>query len=439
MNILSEKWIGTQINGNKVAGIIKECLNPTTSTAEKESHDSNKLLSQHKQPKRKAKDHSTKKTFECNHCSKVLPNNYLLSVHLNSHTGEKPFRCSLCSQRYANPSSFHKHMKMHSGEMPFSCQYCGRCFGNRYRLSIHVNTHTGDRPYKCNECGKGFLDHSTRNRHVITVHSGERNFHCSYCDKKFKTKAHLDKHVKTHTESRIKCKLCKKLFKRHYLTVHYKRVHAKDLQVTTLANEDNRGSDDCPSFCTPNEIKCKESSETIQHVYGENSIDLCKDVHAEISETRIYKCNHCSRVFPNKGSLTFHMKRHSFPFKCSCGMKFSSKNQLTKHHAISHSDTKPFPCSLCDESFSLKRYLTQHCKEIHTKGIQSSVKVNVDDRELRSENLWSFSAPEEMKSNDSPQIDFPTGADDQIGLEEHVSADSSHPCVFKVKIEEEDA
>ena len=127
MNILSEKWIGTQINGNKVAGIIKECLNPTTSTAEKESHDSNKLLSQHKQPKRKAKDHSTKKTFECNHCNKVFPKNYLLLIHLNSHTGEKPFRCSLCSQRYANPSSLDIHLKTHDGENPFSCQYCGKC------------------------------------------------------------------------------------------------------------------------------------------------------------------------------------------------------------------------------------------------------------------------------------------------------------------------
>ena len=120
-------------------------------------------------------------------------------------------------------------------------------------------------------------------------------------------------------------------------------------------------------------------------------------------------------------------------------MKFSSKNQLTKHHAISHSDTKPFPCSLCDELFSLKRYLTQHCKEIHTKGIQSSVQVNEDDSELRSENCCSFSAPEKTKSNDSPLMDCPTSGDDQIRLEEHVSPDTSHPCIFKVKIEEEDA
>ena len=327
MSTLSEKWIGTKNNGHKVTGLIKECLNSTLIT-EKEANDCSKSLSQDKQQKRSPKGHSRRKTFECHYCSKLFPSNYYLSVHLNIHTGEKPFRCSLCSQRYANPSSFHKHMKAHSGEKTFSCQYCRKCFSDKHVLSIHVNTHTGERPYKCNECGKGFCDHSSRKRHVTTVHSDKRNYHCSYCDKKFKTKGHLDQHVYTHTGTKAyKCEICERSFYvKHKLKFHYKKVHAEDRQVPTLVREDNKGSEGLPSFCTPAEIQCKESSEIIQHAYSGNRIDHCKQVHAEISGTRTYRCNYCDREFSKKGSLTRHLKTHSFPFKCSCGMKFSSKN-----------------------------------------------------------------------------------------------------------------
>ena len=119
-------------------------------------------------------------------------------------------------------------------------------------------------------------------------------------------------------------------------------------------------------------------------------------------------------------------------------MKFSSKNQLTKHHLLSHSDTKPFPCSLCDDWFAMKCYLIQHYKEMHTGEIQSATQVNEDDSRLSSENLSSFSTPEEMNSNYSPLIDCPAAENDQSGLEEHGSADSSQPYVFNVKLEEED-
>ena len=74
-----------------------------------------------------------------------------------------------------------------------------------------------------------------------------------------------------------------------------------------------------------------------------------------------------------------------------------------------HSDTRPFQCSLCDDSFVLKCYLTQHCKKIHTKEIQTSTKVNEDDCNLWSENVPSLSKAEEIQFNDSLQFDYATG------------------------------
>jgi hypothetical protein len=141
---------------------------------------------------------SSKKTFKCKICSKVLATkNYLRKHFVSMHTGHKNFTCDYCSK-----SVFHKHhmiyhMKLHmkdpdykdatsDKQRPFKCHLCPRYFETFFVLQQHQISHS---------CKNLVQLLPSVDKKLITVFSDFRPFRC-WCGSSFKTKGILKTHQK---------------------------------------------------------------------------------------------------------------------------------------------------------------------------------------------------------------------------------------------------
>ena len=58
----------------------------------------------------------------------------------------------------------------------------------------------------------------------------------------------------------------------------------------------------------------------------------------------------------------------SKPYKCSqCGYSSSLKSNLNQHMTCVHASVKPFKCTLCDYAAAIKSNLNQHIQCVHVK------------------------------------------------------------------------
>ncbi|XP_025116206.1 zinc finger protein 729-like [Pomacea canaliculata] len=80
------------------------------------------------------------------------------------------------------------------------------------------------------------------------------------------------------------------------------------------------------------------------------------------SDIKPYRCSLCQASFKFSTCLIRHMVTHSDvkPYQCSlCKASFKLLD-LLKQHMVTHSDVKPYRCSLCQASFKLSNHLKQH-------------------------------------------------------------------------------
>uniref|UniRef100_W8BM03 Transcriptional repressor CTCF n=1 Tax=Ceratitis capitata TaxID=7213 RepID=W8BM03_CERCA len=92
---------------------------------------------------------------------------------------------------------------------------------------------------------------------------------------------------------------------------------------------------------------------------------------SELSGAQIYKCAHCNYETCKRYMLSRHMKSHSDdrPFVCSvCDRAFKTNHTLQNHINV-HLGRKPHPCLSCDSRFTTQGDLSRHVmyKHTHTK------------------------------------------------------------------------
>ncbi|XP_037943173.1 zinc finger protein 37-like [Teleopsis dalmanni] len=84
-----------------------------------------------------------------------------------------------------------------------------------------------------------------------------------------------------------------------------------------------------------------------------------------------FECEICSKRFVHKIALNKHKQTHDEQhrrFECEqCGLKLRSKSHL-RRHMITHTGAKPFPCPVCEKSFTTNYGMKLHLEEHKNPG-----------------------------------------------------------------------
>ena len=203
--------------------------------------------------------------------------------------------------------------EVHSGSV--ICHNCKQHF-----QAEEIETHYAVCTTGCTTCNKTFKNKTGHLNHQKYAHKGEHDLEpicCDRCGKKFKNPLRLKDHIKTIHEGRDS----------------YKKPH------------------DCTI--------CGMTFQT----YGLMKSHRMK-VHLREENER--QCQKCGLKFATPHLLKSHLLSHEAPqFKCSvCGMMLKKRINLEAHERA-HRGEKPFPCTICSASFTIKNQLAQHMKGVH--------------------------------------------------------------------------
>jgi len=82
----------------------------------------------------------------------------------------------------------------------------------------------------------------------------------------------------------------------------------------------------------------------------------------------------CYKAFSRSDTLNIHMRSHTDdkPYKCSlCDKSFSESRYLQTHQHSAHSNSRPYLCSYCGKTFTTDKLMKHHVR-IHTGAKQYS-------------------------------------------------------------------
>ncbi|ODM92814.1 putative zinc finger protein [Orchesella cincta] len=324
----------------------------------------------------KPKKAKMQENHKCLVCGKCYTNSKTLSRHMFYHTNERPFSCSKCGKASKTAAHLKLHQRVHSN---YKCSKCPKKFVTSITLKQHFQIFHENKlipkEKKCDICPKSFNSSSQLSAHKLT-HTEIKNFSCLFCDHRSRSLAHLMGHLKhKHIgEKPYPCSKCSATYaSSSSLKSHIQRVH----RLEKRANN-----------------KCSVCSKTFSHKYelnrhlkfhnGEKPFKclLCGkcfyfrwmlNTHI-LSHEKTHSCDVCQNSFATARSLKTHQQTHyeRVRIKCAeCPITFFNKNGLQSHVRQVHRQERPFPCDICDKSFSRRwvrdMHLTSHLNELPYK------------------------------------------------------------------------
>ena len=251
-------------------------------------------------------------------------------------------RCGICS-KYMNSSEISKHdLTFHLKDGNYLCDLCDFKSDRRNDVVNHFSeSHRSI--YSCIQCDDKFhviqdIKHHLENMHSLVF----EDFQCYYCDVKYDTSPELTHHIQREHNSAIqKCYVCDKKFKFTSCLKKHLKIHD--------ANKETFTCDKCG-------IKYTSKSSLELHIGRDHAT----------SKPSI-PCPHCSKMFYTQSHLSQHNSQcHGIKkFLCTlCDYQAVNKSRFNKH-MLSHSDERPYPCSMCSLKFKSKVDLKKHELKVH--------------------------------------------------------------------------
>ncbi|XP_076044271.1 uncharacterized protein LOC143027125 isoform X1 [Oratosquilla oratoria] len=249
------------------------------------------------------------------------------------------------------------------------CPHCGKAFQRRSRLLRHINYHFGNKSFKCVTCGKCFVEKGGLVKHELT--HDPLHVPCQECGKVCKTRRTLERHLRTHQNKLYTCQTCNKSYKHEESLRIHKRIH----------NPHGSGH-----ICMVCEQDCMTAQYLRMHLATRHdghmlSCQLCSKTFKWKQSLRKHmatyhsaeggslECRKCEKPMSSRAALDAHKVSHSEarPFSCTiCGKAFKQEQVRDRHTAIVHTDQKQFMCPQCGALFKAKAYLSQHISQVHT-------------------------------------------------------------------------
>lgn len=99
------------------------------------------------------------------------------------------------------------------------------------------------------------------------------------------------------------------------------------------------------------------------------------------TQEKKYKCLQCDAVFKKLDKLSLHMLTENHKKMCiHCNKTFASDKRLRLHLQI-HRKVKPYQCNICNSSFHMKKYLTNHLLKHGTREFKCPICKNMFKRQ----------------------------------------------------------
>ena len=298
------------------------------------------------------KDASTTQ-LACELCSKNFSSRHDLERHIGAlHHGES-FMCDKCSKIFKREDNYRNHLKTHY-DSENTCLTCGKNFWTAAALSKHLEK--GTCGLQCEKCAKTFSRRSSMLNHLKKCQANKEKTSeqsCGLCGTAFETKVLLERHRKdssnTDGSSKFSCLQCQMIF----CSLDLRRAHDKEgcVKKCDLDEWMRRLREEKMFQCE----KCGLifSSETGFKKHFWNHID----------KKKVFDCKHCEVTFQWMKALKRHTDER-FDSEgnpknvCDvCGLEFCTGKQKKAHYIANHRD---FTCSVCGQSFSMKKHLKEH-------------------------------------------------------------------------------
>lgn len=250
------------------------------------------------------------KELQCLPCKFECKCFYALVQHQKAHGSNIKFKCDQCSYNTISKVRLLRHKRLHVKKL--SCESCEKKFSYPCDLKNHQMTHRhgiyknlSNVSYHCAECGKMFATIKSLKQHSQLVHENLKA-QCDYCLKLFKNKHYLHTHISTHLK--LPCKVCKRLFSKHFLPKHIKEHFESQEYHCDLCGG---------QFKRRNTIKQHMVN---VHPNGEYVCFLCRrrfnNIKGLLNHKKVhigkkkFKCIKCKHVAPSNYFLKSHIKKH---------------------------------------------------------------------------------------------------------------------------------
>ena len=313
--------------------------------------------------------HVKESRFRCDRCEFSSHDKLCLTRHVKSiHDNGSRFHCSFpgCNYSGPHPSYVQKHQRSHNPDpsvrYPFQCSFtdCDFRSSRKKDLKKHINArHNPNRTkeFTCPLCSKGFYSSYCVKAHIQLVHTKEKTFSCDQCSFKTHYANGLKAHGRTEhgigkaREEKFKCDFCEhRAYSRPHLELHKSAKHTMEKEFVC----DFPGCGYTTSYVSgfKHHRLIHEQDPEKQYPFAcafpgcdfrrrfRTQIQLHEKRHSEINSGReLFKCDLCTKNYPDKVSLDFHdsMIHKTESYKCSqCSYTTRIERNLWQHSRHHH-------------------------------------------------------------------------------------------------------